>query len=274
MVRLRVAELRPEDFQWLKAWAASLREDQLAITLRQDSRLPVVGLLLLTFASETCRRDGRERGIYEVFADGPFSDEVRAALLSATGYPRQAGSSCARTSVQVLWASSCFDSPTAQPWYLTTKLQFGFTLNGAGDELEDRLTGLVPSAIQWLLHGEPQSNHSGTPIRSESFRQLWDILGRFRGNRISESEARRAIAKSPWVLAEWTESLLEAAGRPISGSGYAYIPIADRDETQRRQVDEWSDEDFDAEPIAVGSPKVHWHNGEAALTVRYEKTPF
>ncbi|MDZ4818725.1 MAG: hypothetical protein SGJ20_07110 [Planctomycetota bacterium] len=264
-------QLTPEDLKWLNDWAASLRVDQIALTLGQDSRLPVVGLVLLSFAAETCRRDGRERGIYEVFADGPFSDEVRAILLSSMGYPRKQVQVALEQACRIFGLRHAFDSPTTQPWYLTTKLQFGFTLQGSNDELEDWLTGHAPTAIKWLLDGEPQSNHSGTPIRSESFRRLWDMLGRFRGNRVSESEARRAITESPWVLAEWAESLLEVAGRPISGSGYAYIPIADRDEAQRRQVDEWSDEDFDAEPIAVGSPKVHWHNGEAALTVRYDE---
>lgn len=262
-------KLSEADFLWLKDWVSSLRKDQLALTLRQTSRLPKVGLLLLAFAAETCRRDGRERGIYEVFADGPFQDDARSVLLTTLQYPRKQVQNALEQACRIFGLRHAFDSPTTQPWYLTTKLQFGFTLQGAKDHLKHWLIGVAPDAIEWLLKGESQSNHAGTPIRSDSFGRLWDALGRYRTGKISTLDVRQAIAESPWVLTNWADSLLEAAQCPVTGTEYVYIPIADREQSDHSDSDSSA---TNVEPQICTSPRVQWANNEASLVVRFDET--
>lgn len=212
-------ELSDDDLRWLECWAGAILGEQARLNLRYDERLPGIGILLLALASERCRRDSRERAIYDVFYDIDWQVETQHQLFDPTGYPRNRVRQAIEVACRTYGLRHAFDSPTTKPWYLTIKLQFGFTLAGARDQLEHWLVGTQPDAIEWLLQGEPTSLAKGTSIVSESFKELWSALLLYRSTQSQRHlhSLTQVLAQSPWVKPDWTETLIAASVRPVGG---------------------------------------------------------
>jgi hypothetical protein len=91
-------------------------------------------------------------------------------------------------------------------------LQFGFTYRGFIRRLPEWLVGQGRTqAIQHLLDG---------PMKSDTFRTLWDALRNFRRKNIKVEQLKSWLVNNSWILPEWIDELLtQATARIELGSG-------------------------------------------------------
>ena len=91
------------------------------------------------------------------------------------------------------------DIEGTQQWFVTIKLQFGFTRRGAKNRLAEWLVGLGrPIAVEYL-NGEPEFPE----LSSSSFQSLWRVLRQYRQDLIEEVEARNTLQQNPWIKPHW-----------------------------------------------------------------------
>jgi hypothetical protein len=109
---------------------------------------------------------------------------------------------------------NAFDDGGAE-WFMTGKLQFGFTRRGAEENLQDWLVNPHSRtvAIRALL-GDVELG-----MESRSFKDLFATLLRFRQDNLGEAQARAQLEISPWVLPDSVEILLKAAKQSASHYG-------------------------------------------------------
>ncbi len=254
-----ICELRMtvQDVQWLRDWAAALDRQQLKLSLDYSARRPYVGLLLLTLAAESCRRDSRERGIWQVFANANWNEDVQLLLFGDIDYPHKNVRDCLEDACRCFGLRHAFDLQLQDSWYLTAKLQFGFTLHGARDQLALWMVGNPHAAIRQLT--EPDG-----VWRSDSFVELWDTLKKFRSGKIDERRTRTLFSNSPWVLAEWIDDLLGAATKQVNSGYTGYFP--DEGQTRSRQDQPDSDRfevEVEAEEscqVLITQPRLVWRD--------------
>ncbi|TWU54910.1 hypothetical protein Poly51_36320 [Rubripirellula tenax] len=257
--------LDEDDLEWLRSWAASLHEEQVRVNLRYHGRPAGLGLLLLTLASEWCRRYGHERGIYGVFNEFEWDELARKRLFTPTGYPQISVRESIEEACKTYGLRHAFDSQTNQPWYLTIKLQFGFTLLGAKDQLNHWLAGVSTEAIDLLLSNESTSKAKGTVVRSDSFADLWKTLRDFRTGAVRRPTAMRVIAESPWTLAAWGDELLDAALRPVGNSVTVASSASPTSDERTRPA-----EDLDQDPEVLTTPRIVWRDNQVTWVANYD----
>ena len=89
--------------------------------------------------------------------------------------------------------------------------QFGFTERTIESWLPARHANAeaLATAVHHLLHDRR--------LRSDTFASFWDTLIGVRRRNVSDLRARQVLAGSPWILPEWTDTLLETArgGDPL-----------------------------------------------------------
>ena len=125
----------------------------------------------------------------------------------ANGQPTLEMTEAIADGVRALNLRNVIDQEGVQQWFITIKLQFGFTLSGARNRLEEWLAGYGrPHAVDYLL-GQPATGD----LESKSFQSLWNALGQYRRGYIDEEETALVLRNSPWVLPEWTSLLLKKA---------------------------------------------------------------
>jgi hypothetical protein len=217
-----IAELRlgDEDIDWLTRWFAALPSD--ASIAGPDTERHVLprcefAALMLVLGAERCRRHSRsEDAVWPTFSrlipvERPIWSELFHPNRQPTWLLREAIVEAARA----LNLRNVIDVEGTQQWYMTVKLQFGFTHMGAKRRLAEWLVGLgAPHAV--LCLGGQSGN---AELTSDSFRRLWTTLRQYRRGYVSEAEAREVLEQSPWVRPNWIEDLLPEARARIETLG-------------------------------------------------------
>jgi hypothetical protein len=234
-----IAEIRlsADDINWLVAWFANLKpktvEDWTRSILMASlgpedsaSYSEMLGGALLCVASEVCRDESREDSVWPVIRKIlPAPSPLRTELFLSDGQPSKLAREVIDDAVRALNLRHAMDIEGTQQWFVTVKLQFGFTYHGAKSRLAEWLVGLgPPHAVQYL------NGSSDLPeLASDSFRSMWRALKQYRRGLIGEDEVRETLRLSPWVKAQWIDDiLLEARARiEILGTGDWCAPEAE-----------------------------------------------
>ncbi|OGD18063.1 MAG: hypothetical protein A2W03_14415 [Candidatus Aminicenantes bacterium RBG_16_63_16] len=234
-----VAELKlsDEDIEWLSDWFVTLPRDVTlndGILLRRTLPREKLAALLIVLGAERCRKFAGEHSVWPILSKLVASGHpLWAELFLADGQPTFLTKLAIIEAAHSLKLRNSMGVEGTQQWFLTVKLQFGFTFKGAKRRLAEWLVGLgTPHAVQYL------NGPLGPPeLISRTFQHLWRTLRQYRREDISEEEARETLQESPWIKREWIDDLL--------------IQARERIDTLGRSV-----EDLDAELVsAVGSPE-------------------
>jgi hypothetical protein len=212
--------LSDDDVDWLGRWFAALpaettlvRNDLLQHALPRDQ----FAALLLALGSELCRSHSRrEDAVWPTLNRLiPRTLPLWQEAFHPNGQPTYLLRLAINEAVRALNLRNVIDVEGTQQWYVTVKLQFGFTLSGARVRLAEWLVGYnSPLAIQYLV-GE-----AGSPeYASRSFRSLWMALRQYRRSLINDEQAREVLGKSPWVKRAWIDDLLVEARARIETLG-------------------------------------------------------
>ncbi len=244
-----LAELRPdqEDYAWLCDWMRHLSSGVAARCLQEGqwrkftqdelifSYSAGFGTLLLMSAVEVARRQATLGSLWAAVRQGPFPETTRA-LLFVQGYPTGAYKDAIEQAARWLHLRHVFGIEGVQNWYDSVYLQFGFSHPGLVRRLPEWLVGQGQTqSIQQLLSG---------PMRSETFRALWEALRYFRYNNWMEVQLRALLRVNPWVLPEWADDLARGArAKPYLGDGGGAITAPAGEDIQ--------------EPF-LGPPRLRW----------------
>ena len=216
-------QLDSDDFEWLCEWAHSLSgrtvqswlEERPWYTLRIGKRectySTALGMLLLLFTAEIARRKASEGFLWSIFQHDCFLTST-VHVLYAGGQPTRAHKDALEGAARWLNLRHVFGIEGLQNWFDTVYLQFGFTYRGFIRRLPEWLVGQGRTqAIQHLLDG---------PMKSDTFRILWDDLRNFRRKNMRAEQLKSRLANKPWILPEWIDELLtQAVARIELGSG-------------------------------------------------------
>jgi len=226
-------QLSEEDLDWLAHWLVKLPA---TITIAEDGlpgyTLPPekLGAILIVLGAERCRRFSNEDSVWPVLSGLIARDHpLRAKLFLENGQPTYLTKRAINEAARALNIRNSMGIEGTQQWFVTIKLQFGFTYRGAKRRIAEWLVGLgTPLAVQYLM------DPSGPPeLVSKSFQHMWSTLRQFRRGAIDENQARESLQNSPWVKADWISDLLMEAVKHIDvlepgsdGSPYAQ-PVPD-----------------------------------------------
>ena len=218
-----LCEVQPDedDYQWLCGWAKRLTPRHLQKWLSGfNSRMvafqsgdvvlscaDAAGCLLLLLAAESARREASEGNIWPAVRRR-FTDPVLRVLFDVQGQPRPEFKDAMEGAARKLGLRHIFGVAGTHNYYVSVYLQFGFTRKGI-ERLPHWLAGLPASEAVSCLIGDTEGR--GARLGSESFESLWNILRAYRRNNVTESDVRRALLLSPWVLPDWSDALLEQA---------------------------------------------------------------
>jgi len=174
------------------------------------------GSLLICAGAEVCREESREDSVWPaVRSILPDSHPLRDALFLLNGQPSPLTKDIITDAVRALNLRHAMDIEGTQQWFVTFKLQFGFTYRGAKNRLAEWLVNLgQPHAIQYL-----RSETEVLDLASDSFQSLWRALTQFRRGLILEAEVRDTLQCNPWMKAHWIDDLLKEAKAKITTLG-------------------------------------------------------
>jgi len=224
-----IAELRlsENDVKWLRSWFGCLtpervenwiksatfakHEDGIFVTYHQ-----MFASLLICAGAEVCREESKEDSVWPAIRSIlPESHALRHELFLSNGQPSSLTKDAIADAVRVLNLRHAMDIEGTQQWFVTIKLQFGFTYRGANNRLAEWLVSLGrPHAVQYL-NGESEFPE----LISESFQSLWRALTQYRRGLIEETEVRTTLERNPWIKAHWIDDLLNEAKARIATLG-------------------------------------------------------
>lgn len=216
-------QLDYDDYIWLCDWTHSLSGktaelwlverpwQMLSIGNRECPYATAMGILLLLFTTETARRKATEGNLWSIFQLDCFHKSTTHVLFTG-GQPTRTYKDALERGARWLNLRHVFGIEGLQQWFDSVYLQFGFTFRGFHRRLPEWLVGQGGTqAIQHLLEG---------PLRSDSFRTLWDALRNFRRKNLRAEQLKSRLANNPWILPEWIEDLLtQATARIEIGAG-------------------------------------------------------
>lgn len=254
--RWSIAELKlsAADIDWLKTWAASLLPDQAILNLQYSSRSPRFGLLFLALAAEICRRGTDESEAWPIIREAGWHAAVRSVLFNKQGAAKPLLCHAIEGACRQFGLRNILDLQEKQYWFTTIKLQFGLTHRGMTSQLGNWLYfGTFPDVAQVLL--------SDAENQSQSFAKLIEDLTAYQNGFAAESEVRRVLEESPWVLADCIDAILAAARRrPTTGNA--------RREPAVRPTITLTVEEPGALPVCEGAPVLEWHDGAPQFVIR------
>ena len=210
-----------DDYEWVCEWARRLTPQHLQrwlfgfrsrmVALQEGivslSYAEAAGCLLLLLASESARREASEGNLWPTVRRR-FSDSARRLLFDAQGQPKREFKDALEGAARKLSLRHIFGVAGTHNYYISVYLQFGFTRKGM-ERLPHWLAGQPASeAVSHLLG---YAEDPGGSCRSDSFASLWDILRSYRRNNVTEANTRRTLSRSPWVLPDWLDDLIEQA---------------------------------------------------------------
>ena len=218
-----LCQIQPDedDYEWVCEWAGGLTPQHLQrwlfgfrsrmVALQEGivslSYAEAAGCLLLLLATESARRDASEGSLWPTVRRR-FSDSARRMLFDAQGQPKREFKDALEGAARKLSLRHIFGIAGTHNYYISVYLQFGFTQKGM-ERLPHWLAGQPASEAEAHLLGYAED--TGGSCRSESFASLWDTLRSYRRNNVTEANARRTLSRSPWVLPDWLDVLIEQA---------------------------------------------------------------
>ena len=231
-----IAELKlsEEEVAWLRCWFDCLTPESteswfnfvLPLKVEGDTFVTyrqMFGSLLICVGAEVCREESREDSVWPAIRSIlPKSHPLRRELFLSNGQPSPLAKDVVADAVRALSLRNVMDIEGTQQWFVTIKLQFGFTYRGARNRLAEWLVNLGrPNAVQYL-DGESEFSE----LTSASFRSLWRVLRQYRRGLIEEVEARKTLQQNPWVKSHWINDLLKEARARIEtlGTGISLKP--------------------------------------------------
>lgn len=254
--RWSIAELKlsTADIGWLKALAASLLLDQALLNLQYSTRSPKFGLLFLALAAEICRRETDESEAWPIIREAGWDPTVRSVLFNKQGAAKPLLCHAIEGACRQYGLRNILDQQEKQYWFTTIKLQFGMTRRGATSQLGDWLYfGTFPDSSRVLLE-DPEN-------RSASFGKLVDRLKAYQDGFVTESEVRRLLEDSPWIVRDGLDEILAAAREK---------PAAGRSRMERAMYSpiEPPAEEPSGVPVCDGKPVLVWHDGAPRFIAR------
>ncbi|MDB6175036.1 MAG: hypothetical protein JWL59_4347 [Chthoniobacteraceae bacterium] len=194
-------------FDDLMEWATEfpIRKWEVESGMRKlRSRL---GLVLLWLESETARRKASDGTLWPILSNRkivPWNREIYSHLFDSSGNPTQEHRDLLRTAAEVYSLRRTFNVDEGQQWYRLIYLQFGFTHDDASRSLAQWLTSPnLPVSVKKLLEAKDAG--------AEAFKHLWSSLRMFRLNNLNQATLESRLRANPWVLPEWSESLIRSA---------------------------------------------------------------
>jgi len=182
----------------------------------------VVGLVLHLLYAEHTRRHGREHLYWPEIAKLPWNRSHHGWFL-ADGHPTAAHRVILATAADVFGLRQSREEDGSH-WFMTGKLQVGFTAKGAASHLQDWLTNpyTMTKPVKMLL-----GRGSDPELKSESFVNLFGLLSRYRAQNVAENILDRELLGSPWVLPESIAAIKQAAlaeSTATAGEGGGFEP--------------------------------------------------
>ena len=216
-----IAELKltKDDVEWLKCWFNYLTPEStenwsnFMMQVRFESHYhQMLGSLLICIAAEICREECNEDSVWPTIRSIlSQSHELRRELFLSNGQPSQLAKEIIASAVRTLNLRNVMDIEGTQQWFITIKLQYGFTFHGAKNRLAEWLVNLgQPHAVQYLS-GETEFSENV----SESFQSLWRALKLYRRDLIGDTEIRKTLQLNPWIKSHWIDDLLVEAKAKI-----------------------------------------------------------
>lgn len=260
-----IAELRLDDgsVDWLRSWFRNLTPNRTEEWIKSvvlskffgesyATYRQMFGALLVCAGAETCRRESNEDSVWpSVRSILPRSHALLGELFLSNGQPSSTTKWLIEDAVRGLNLRHAMDIEGTQQWFITLKLQFGFTYRGAKNRLAEWLVNLGrPHAAQYL-NGEL----ANSDLASQSFQSLWRALTQYRRALISETEVRSVLESSPWVRTQWVDVLLGEARARIETLGIA--------EWSSDTTDVAPEPDVDDSPCPIINVSLHWPIGTA-----------
>jgi hypothetical protein len=190
------ARLGEDDYQRLCRWAANVTAPRLG-----DAS---AGLVLLAFVAEWNRRNSPGDSVFKDLPPRFGVEAARRRLFTGNNQPTQFFRRLLRRTCERFHLRHAFAAEQEEdvPYYLSVQLQYGFSLPHARDQLGNWLRGHRPPEVALRLL-EPEGHY-----RSASFRRLVRDMKSYRRNYLPESDFRRTLRQSPWVLPAWENEIV------------------------------------------------------------------
>jgi hypothetical protein len=190
------ARLGEDDYQRLCRWAATVTAPRLGGAS--------AGLVLLAFVAEWNRRNSPGDSVWVGLPPLFGADSARLKLFDGNNQPRAFTHQTLRRTCERFRLRHAFaaEQEEAQRYYLSVQLQYGFSLPHARNQLGNWLRGHRPPEVALRLL-EPEGYY-----RSASFRRLVRDMKSYRRNYLPQSEFRRTLRDSPWVLPPWEDEIV------------------------------------------------------------------
>jgi hypothetical protein len=184
------ARLSEDDYKRLCFWAETVTAPRL------DDANGSAGLVLLAFVAEWNRRNSPGDSVWVGLSPRFSVEAARRRLFTGNNGPTQFLYRTIRQTCNQFHLRHAFASEQEEdvPYYLSVQLQYGFSLPHARNQLGNWLHGHRPPEVALRLL-EPEGHY-----RSASFRRLVRDMKSYRRNYLPESEFRRTLRASPWVL--------------------------------------------------------------------------
>ncbi|HPJ98395.1 MAG TPA: hypothetical protein PKW60_02815, partial [Candidatus Hydrogenedentes bacterium] len=200
--------LQQQTAERLRQWVLAPRFE--TVDGKHATTSQMLGALLLCAGAERCRELSNEDSVWPTIRRlVPQSSD----LFLYNGQPSALTRDAIGDAVRALNLRHAMDIEDTQRWFITIKLQYGFTYKGARNRLAEWLVNLgTPQAVQYLAHG-PEG------LSCAQFKALWTTLKQFRQGRIDEADARTALTANPWIKPHWIEELLREATARIETLG-------------------------------------------------------
>ena len=253
LVELR---LTSRDLRWLSLLVEKLSPDEMMVFRYVENRFPEysfdaqLGCILLLQISETGRRYAIDGELWSsVFRSVPWHPETKKFLFNGF-QPNSRHRRMLESAAVELDLRRAFGEDSAQEWYQSIFLQFGFSRRGIERQLSHWIVGQhVPITIL-RLRDDPRH-------QSELFASLWKVMVGYRHGTETLGELHRLLEDSPWVLPDWHDAITQACRRKpaeglfsaieslpdtapdstviqdVAGSGFLLTPMLDVDQLKQ-----------------------------------------
>lgn len=165
-----------------------------------------LGLALTVALAECGRRDANENDFWvpvsRRFKEAAWHRRIFTQIGQPTAFCRRLLEDTARH----YKLHNVYGHEDTMEWFVSMRLQFGFTRQGFEKRLHEWLAGAgMPVPLRLLLGYETAA------LKADSFLKLWKHLWLYRKDRISELQLQTCLEESPWVLPEWYDALITKA---------------------------------------------------------------
>ena len=230
-------ELAKDEVDWLLRWFSHLTPESMEIWFKSVSPQKIgsemfvtsrqmLGALFICAGAEICREESSEDSVWPAIRRIlPKSHALQGELFMSNGQPTFLTKTIISDAARALNLRNAMDIEGTQQWFVTIKLQFGFTRRGAENRLAEWLVNLgSPHAVQYL-NGESEFPE----LISRSFRSLWKALTQYRQGLIDDMQVRDVLQSNPWVKSRWVDDLLKQAKAKIATLGTGILDIQPTD---------------------------------------------